>query len=196
MATPAQIAANQANAQRSTGPRTEEGKSKSRKNATRHGFCGAIPCMLDAEKEHVDVLLADLMDEHQPEGPTEQILVYKMAEQFYLTKRASIFLAGATRDRDTGQIALFLRYYNAADRAFNRNLNELRKLQKERRHNETEAVSEPPIGFVSQTASAPPPEVEPLPENPLPIPTVEPISVPSDPVEAGANVCATRKKAA
>jgi hypothetical protein len=189
MATPAQIAANQANAQRSTGPRTEEGKSKSSKNAIRHGFCGAIPCMLDAEKEHVDVLLSDLMDEHQSEGPTEQILVYKMAEQFYLTKRASIFLADATRDRDTGQIALFLRYYNAVDRAFNRNLNELRKLQKERRQNETEAISEPPIGFVSQAAPAPPPEARPLAENPLPIPAVEPVSACSDPLQP-------RKKAA
>jgi hypothetical protein len=38
MATPAQIIANQANAQRSTGPRTVEGKQASSANATSHGL--------------------------------------------------------------------------------------------------------------------------------------------------------------
>ena len=42
MATPAQIAANTANAQRSTGPRTEAGKSITSQNATTHGLCRAI----------------------------------------------------------------------------------------------------------------------------------------------------------
>src|ERR1700737_413477 len=38
MATDAQIEANQANAQKSTGPRTMEGKMKSRRNALKHGM--------------------------------------------------------------------------------------------------------------------------------------------------------------
>jgi hypothetical protein len=38
MATPAQIAANRANAQKSTGPRTAEGKAASRLNALKHGL--------------------------------------------------------------------------------------------------------------------------------------------------------------
>ena len=33
-----QFAANRANARRSTGPRTEEGKQQSRRNAVRHGL--------------------------------------------------------------------------------------------------------------------------------------------------------------
>ena len=45
-----------------------------------------------------------------------------------------------------------LRYYNTADRAFNRNLHDLRKLQKERKKEE--------IGFVPQITFAPP--VKPL----------------------------------
>jgi hypothetical protein len=41
MATAAQIAANQANAQKSTGPRSVEGKSVSRFNALKHGIDAA-----------------------------------------------------------------------------------------------------------------------------------------------------------
>jgi hypothetical protein len=150
MATSAQIAANQANAQNSTGPRTPQGKAVTRKNASRHGLCSAIPGLYTEDADATKTLLADLMEEYQPQGPTEEILVYKMAEQFRLTKRASYYLAmhtDASQGSDnTKQIALFLRYYTAADRAFNRNLNELRKLQKERRQQEAET----PIGSVSQ----------------------------------------------
>ncbi len=40
MSTSSQIAANQANAQLSTGPRTGQGKSVASRNATKHGFTG------------------------------------------------------------------------------------------------------------------------------------------------------------
>ena len=100
------------------------------------------------------------MAEHQPQGPTEEILVFKMAENFVLNKRASHYLAVHTmynegRDADdedeTKQISLYLRYYTTTDRAFNKNLFDLRKLQKERR--EQEAKSE--IGSVSQNVEPP-----------------------------------------
>jgi hypothetical protein len=43
MASEKQIAANRANAQRSTGPRTALGKMKSSRNAYRHGLSGPLP---------------------------------------------------------------------------------------------------------------------------------------------------------
>ena len=43
MATAAQIAANQRNALKSTGPKSEKGKQKSSVNARRHGLYGALP---------------------------------------------------------------------------------------------------------------------------------------------------------
>ena len=43
MATEKQIAANRANAKRSTGPRTTAGKIRSSRNAYRHGLSGSVP---------------------------------------------------------------------------------------------------------------------------------------------------------
>ena len=51
MSTPAQVAANQANAQLSTGPRTAEGKTASAANATQHGFYSKNAVLLN-ELEH------------------------------------------------------------------------------------------------------------------------------------------------
>ena len=107
MATPAQIAANIANAQKSTGPRTEAGKNTCRTNAVTHGLCSFITCLDDEDTKEVDALRTDLIEEHDPQGPTEQILVHKMAENFWLTKRASYYLAVHTmynegRDADDG----------------------------------------------------------------------------------------------
>ena len=50
MSTPAQIVANQANAQSSTGPRTSNGKAASAANATKHGFYGRHAVLLNDEE--------------------------------------------------------------------------------------------------------------------------------------------------
>src|ERR1051325_6895419 len=156
MATQAQIEANRRNARNSSGPRTAEGKTTSRKNATRHNLCMDIALQSDEDSEQFHILLADLREEHQPQGPTEDILVFKMAEHFWFSWRSSILLAEQLDFNDgednKGQISLMLRYHTTADRGFIRSLNELRKLQKERRLEE--------IGFVSQNAE-PGPEASP-----------------------------------
>ena len=51
MASEAQIAANRANAQRSTGPRTEEGKEKSARNALNHGLCAERVVIDEEDRE-------------------------------------------------------------------------------------------------------------------------------------------------
>jgi hypothetical protein len=74
MATEKQLAANRANAQKSTGPKTAAGRLKSSRNAFRHGL--SLPLRLDlatSEKAHtiVHLLTADQADEEKLTAATE-----------------------------------------------------------------------------------------------------------------------------
>lgn len=167
MSSAAQIAANHANALHSTGPRTEEGKAKTSKNATRHGLCAGIALMADESeaKAEFEQLHADLREEHQPVGPTEDILVYKMAENFFAANRAQVLLAERLdfndHEDDSKQVSLMLRYHTTADRGFYRALNELRKIQRDRRNNEIGSVSQPPETTPAEAPNQPANEAKP-----------------------------------
>jgi hypothetical protein len=195
MASRAQIEANRRNAQKSTGPRTAEGKTTVSQNALRHGFCSGFARMADESDEDAQQLLAALIEENQPVGVNEEILVYKMAEHFFCQKRASVLMAEEFDAADCGEknareIGLLLRYYTAADRGFARALNDLRKLQKERKLQE--------IGFVSQQTPEHPAEtpVEPPPEPPEALPTVSPeAAAPSETLESMLRKAALRQSA-
>jgi len=210
MATKAQIRANRINAQRSTGPRTDAGKIIARENSLRHGLCAGIPCMTDETSEEVEELLANLREEHQPVGSTEEILVYKIAEHFFFAKRASYLLTEQLDWADKGEnnsreIGLMLRYHTTADRGYYRALTELRKVQKERRLQEIGSVSQeaqpaaaqPPIE--AETPAAEPQKTTPATAKTAPPPMTSP-AVPQPAVKTAENVPAgqsdTLKKAA
>ena len=66
LATERQIAANRANAQHSTGPRTAAGKLKSSRNAFRHGLSGSMPLDLHSAAE-INLVAHVLAGEHATE---------------------------------------------------------------------------------------------------------------------------------
>jgi hypothetical protein len=76
VATAAQIAANRANARRSTGPRTPEGKAASSRNALTHGAYAADDTILATAP---DTYLADFRAHFQPVGILEEHLVEHLA---------------------------------------------------------------------------------------------------------------------
>src|ERR1700678_2552498 len=88
MATPAQVAANRSNAQKSTGPTSAEGKAKSSSNRLTHGFASHAILMPGEDPKEFRALLDSLVEEHQPATETEQILVEKMALNQWLSLRA------------------------------------------------------------------------------------------------------------
>ena len=81
--------ANRANAQLSTGPRTQEGKQRSSLNALRHGLTGQIVVMptedLQAYQRHV----ASFVDDLRPKGPMESHLVQSLADTAWRLNRVA-----------------------------------------------------------------------------------------------------------
>ncbi len=142
MSTEKQIAANQANAQHSTGPTSDQGKAKSCLNNFRWGFCGAFTVLPSEDEEDYDTLLLGLRAEHQPKTVTETILVEKMAQNHWLGQRAQRLQHLALADANEKQFSLFLRYQTTNDRAFHKCLSDLLKLRAEKRRVE--------IGFERQ----------------------------------------------
>ena len=87
MATPAQIAANRANAQKSTGPRSVEGKSVSRLNALKHGIDAASLIIPGEDPAAYDALDADYHREHRPQSPSELFHVDTMLRADWQKRR-------------------------------------------------------------------------------------------------------------
>ena len=148
MSTEAQIAANRANAQLSTGPKTEAGKQALCFNSLRHGLAGAFHILPWEDEEQFETLQLGFRSEYKPKGITEQILVDRMAQHEWLRQRALhlqnlCFNEEGTIDEEK-QFALYLRYQTTHERAFHKCLNDLLRLRAEKRKEE--------IGFESQKA--------------------------------------------
>ncbi|HEX3683117.1 MAG TPA: hypothetical protein VHU83_11300 [Bryobacteraceae bacterium] len=148
MSTHAQISANQANAQHSTGPKTEEGKAASCLNNFQTGLTGSSFCVLPWENEEdYDTLHAALRASLEPSGPFERLLVEKAAQHQWLAQRALVlqdmcFQRDIPNCDDDKKLALYLRYQTTHERAFHKYLDQLHKLRAEVRKNR--------IGFESQ----------------------------------------------
>jgi hypothetical protein len=140
MSTQAQIVANQANSQLSTGPKSEAGKAAAARNNFRHGLSPSSEFwVLPSESQHDYLkLLAEFQQEHEPATPTEEALVQAMAEHHWLRHRA-MRLEHSCFDYTTGELiderklALYLRYQTTHERAFHKALNDLLKLRAEKR---------------------------------------------------------------
>jgi hypothetical protein len=80
MPTPAQIAANQKNAQLSTGPTSPEGKAKSSLNAVKTGLTGRTVLLPGDDAAAYEAQVASFFARHQPVGDEERNLVQSLAD--------------------------------------------------------------------------------------------------------------------
>ena len=117
-----------------TGPRTPEGKAISSANSLKHGLASGRLIIPGEDRDDFGALLNDLVAEHAPATPTEEMLVQQMAQSWWLMHRALRIQNQAFMETwcDMKKLALFLRYQTTYERAFYRALNSLKKLQKER----------------------------------------------------------------
>src|SRR6202047_3790575 len=87
MATLKQFEANRRNAQKSTGPKTPEGKTAVSMNALRHGLRARTVVLPGENREEFNQLCDDLEVEWHPQSRTEQFYVEQMAvSQWKLTR--------------------------------------------------------------------------------------------------------------
>src|SRR5580658_5089473 len=84
-----QLAANRANSQLSTGPKTEEGKQKSSLNARRHNLTGQVTAMTPEDRAAHDAFSAGIVKSMAPEGELERALAHRIATDFWRLNRAS-----------------------------------------------------------------------------------------------------------
>ena len=100
-------AANRLNAQMSTGPRTEEGKSWSRRNAFKHGILSSALLITEGggaeDRAEFDELLGGLHLHFEPVGALEEMLVEKIAVHWWKQVRALKCEAGLIRRAFTSQ---------------------------------------------------------------------------------------------
>jgi len=94
MATDKQIRANRRNAMNSTGPRTEQGKEISRRNALRHGLTAERLLLAGEDAERFLALSAALEQEFDPVGPTQEFLVARLASLMWRLDRVPGFESG------------------------------------------------------------------------------------------------------
>ena len=88
-------AANRANAAKSTGPRTPEGKARSSQNALKHGFStGAFTVVRIEDRASLEALRAEAIDAYQPVNSQELIAVERIALAQHALFRCAALEAG------------------------------------------------------------------------------------------------------
>ena len=88
MATEGQVTANRTNAQKSTGPRTPEGKEKASQNAVRHGFFAQEVVIKGEDPGEFEFFRDQMLEELAPAGPTESLLATRIVGLSWRLQRA------------------------------------------------------------------------------------------------------------
>ncbi len=88
MTTLRQIAANKANAQHSTGPRTAEGKERSSQNATKHGLTATRTLVGNEDANEYQQLRDGLYRDYAPANFQEEVLVDRIVSASWRTLRS------------------------------------------------------------------------------------------------------------
>jgi hypothetical protein len=164
------------NGAKSNGPVTPEGKARSSVNSRKHGFNSATIVLPGESAEHFQLLLADYMDQFQPQTGVEADLVEIMAVSRWRLRRLlaieshQLHVEMARRKKqiiedfphadhdvrlayvfqklsDNGSsLALILRYEAQINRSYDKALKQLQQLQSTRPPAAPSAPSEEPVG--------------------------------------------------
>ena len=157
-ASPASIAANRANAQLSTGPRTTEGKLRSSVNALRHGLTSKMVLLPDDDLAAYNKFKQAFFDDLKPKGVLEEQLAYTLVNTQWRVNRcrafeASVLATESAHPTDPGANAKLTReqvdslaklslYESRLNRIFQITLKQFRDIQAERIQKEDRAMAD------------------------------------------------------
>jgi hypothetical protein len=185
MASQKQLLANRLNAQKSTGPRSVEGKARSSMNALKTGIDARSQTIPGEPISQLEELTDDYYQRFGPTTPEQRMLVDTLIDCEWLLRRFrrvegqmwenpifEITFAKAFRD-DSDHFARLQRRIDATQRNYRNALHELQRLQAEQaaEPEPTPAISrnqtpKPPNGFVPQIPPEPPANDPPNPASP------------------------------
>jgi len=141
MSTPAQVAANTANARKSTGPRTDSGKAVSSRNARTHGLRSKEFVVPPGQEEDFAAFVSGYRADLQPEGAVEEDLFTRLIHAAWTLRRCREVETrvgyGANDDpladaKYYDNLRLIDLYTRRASSEYSKLLKELRTLQTER----------------------------------------------------------------
>jgi hypothetical protein len=166
MSTAKQTAANRLNAQKSTGPRSAQGKAASRANSLKTGLYARSQIIAGEDPAELRALADQYFLRWGPATPEESFLVATLVDSDWLLRRYSLADAkiwdyqgdaDCVRDNPNGNGLNFIRcrdYFpllqrriDSAQRSFHRALHDLERLQTKRRaapQSTAEPVADPP----------------------------------------------------
>src|SRR5579872_6456329 len=165
MSTQKQIEANRLNAQKSTGPRTEEGKRASSLNALKSGLDAESQFVLGESREEFADLQAEYFERFQPTTPETRYLVDCLIRNEWFLRRFfrveshlweyNMMFADRSSGVELGEVfvkanAIFMRLQRrvtAAEKSYKDALTQLRHLQSLPEVEESQAKSEEMASF-------------------------------------------------
>ncbi|MBS1827378.1 MAG: hypothetical protein JST93_18830 [Acidobacteria bacterium] len=136
MSSQSQIDANRANAQHSTGPRSDAGKATVSQNATRHGLSSKYLPLSEAERPLFEELEADLRQRINPAGALQESIFMELAAGVWKRSVVNRLISEATttteslfEDEPSDRVRKLQRHKADQDRAVNRAMRQLKELQ-------------------------------------------------------------------
>jgi hypothetical protein len=149
MATSAQTLANQANAQHSTGPKTDAGKAKASRNNIRHGLCLGILVLSDEDQAYQRNFEAKMRLEMKPAGAIEETLFGQFLDAHMRLRKIQQMIGALIFQHDedplvvdaaAAEVNQLSRYRAAAEMQLYSTVNELMELQTTRLYRELHVV--------------------------------------------------------
>jgi len=175
MASLRQIEANRRNSQKSTGPKTEEGKAISSQNAIKHCLHAKDFLLFFEDFDGYEAFRYKLMEDQAPQTAEEIMYIDQICQSYFLSRRAVTCMSDAfdAASRNGKPVShtypLFMKMKNQNDRLVHKAFEALRqiKLSRQAAADPNKPNNLPEIGFVPPIYEPTPGYLRQVPRDPI-----------------------------